>query len=83
VNGWEGDDRLFGDGGRNTLSGNGGADLLVGRGGDDQLVGGFGGDTLDGGAGTDVAVMDGSRSDFSITTQTVTDANGVTREATL
>ncbi|MBL4645600.1 MAG: hypothetical protein JKY99_03985, partial [Rhizobiales bacterium] len=50
-------DTLSGDGGDNTLSGGAGDDILAGRGG---------ADTLHGGSGTDVAVFDGTLSEFEV-----------------
>ncbi|TQV78586.1 calcium-binding protein [Denitrobaculum tricleocarpae] len=67
------DDLLTGDGNSNTLIGGAGADTLTGGAGDDDLRGGD---------GDDVAVFDGNRTDFTITTDaamgtiTVTDNVG-------
>ncbi|MEQ6250320.1 hypothetical protein ABMC89_15600 [Sulfitobacter sp. HNIBRBA3233] len=60
------DDRLSGDGGRNTLIGLAGDDFLYGDGGIDLLKGGAGNDTIDGGAGSDYALFDGARAEYAM-----------------
>ena len=55
VEGGSGDDRLLGDGNRNSLIGRPGRDRLVGRGGDDTLHPGPGGDRILCGPGDDTA----------------------------
>ncbi len=51
----------------NVLTGGAGANLLSGAGGNDTLIGGLGKDTLDGGTGDDTAVLQGNRSDYTVT----------------
>ncbi|MCE0506588.1 hypothetical protein LR948_14560, partial [Roseivivax sp. GX 12232] len=52
------DDFLFGDAGNNVIEGGSGNDFLQGLAGDD---------TIHGGAGIDRALLDGPRSDYSVT----------------
>jgi Ca2+-binding RTX toxin-like protein len=63
LNGQEGDD---------TLIGGGGDDWLYGGKGNDVLTGGTGNDFLTGDGGTDTAVFSGNRSDYLVTTESVT-----------
>jgi len=49
------------------IVGSGVANVLRGEGGADTLVGGAGNDTINGGGGVDVAVYDGARSDYTVT----------------
>ncbi len=56
-----GDDRLIGNGKRNTLDGGGGNDALFGKGGKDELHGGTGKDRLKGNAGNDRLYGDGGK----------------------
>ena len=53
LNGYEGNDYLFGSNLKDTLNGGEGHDSLYGSGGDDILNGGNGKDSLNGGTGTD------------------------------
>ncbi|MCY2983755.1 MAG: Ig-like domain-containing protein, partial [Planctomycetota bacterium] len=55
LNGGDGNDQLFGNGGSDTLNGGTGNDQLFGSTGNDLLNGGAGSDLLDGGTGTDTA----------------------------
>lgn len=56
LNGTNGRDLMFGQGGNDTLNGGAGNDLLHGGDGNDTLLGGEGNDQLYGGAGNDVLV---------------------------
>ncbi|WP_274609266.1 beta strand repeat-containing protein [Mesorhizobium sp. L-8-3] len=90
IRGSEFGDAIRGDAGANDFRGEGGNDLLDGRDGDDLLRGGAGDDILAGGGGfdfiaggegMDVLVLQGSSTDYSITsngdgTYTVTDHGG-------
>lgn len=58
------DDRLVGDGGRNSLFGFGGKDRLEGRGNSDSMFGGGGNDRLTGGRGDDVLTGGGNTDRF-------------------
>ncbi|WP_119978860.1 type I secretion C-terminal target domain-containing protein, partial [Shewanella algidipiscicola] len=53
INGGEGNDTLFGQGGDDELNGGSGNDLLFGGTGNDELIGGAGEDVLIGGLGDD------------------------------
>ena len=80
-----GDDFVYGGGGNDQIAGYNGDDALLGEDGDDELsgengsdilLGGSGNDTLDGGsndAGIDVAMFNGSSTDYTVTEA---DANG-------
>jgi Ca2+-binding RTX toxin-like protein len=73
-----GNDTLYGGEGRDTLGGlsgddiaygGTGDDILFGGSGHDTLVGGDGNDALNGGFGIDIAVFNGTRADYTFTTQ--------------
>jgi Ca2+-binding RTX toxin-like protein len=57
LQGGQGNDLLFGNGGDDTLQGGPGNDLLMGGAGDDRLTGGPNGDILSGGAGNDTFIF--------------------------
>ena len=65
VRGSMNDDKLTGDGGKNTLYGNMGDDMLMGGAGNDMLRGGKGDDELDGGDGNDT--LRGDKGDDTLT----------------
>jgi len=58
----------------------GGGDTILAGGGDDVLIGGSGGNSLNGGSGTDVSVVNGARSEYTITEQS--GGHRVTKTAT-
>jgi VCBS repeat-containing protein len=66
--GGAGSDFILGGGGNDLIFGGAGNDLLSGGEGADVMAGGAGSDQLFGGSGTDVAVFDGNRSDYRMTT---------------
>ncbi|WP_420471014.1 hypothetical protein [Brevundimonas sp. FT23042] len=63
-----GHDVLRGMDGNDRLEGRLGNDLLVGGAGNDALTGGAGNNSLEGGDGIDIAVFEGARSTFTIST---------------
>ena len=67
LTGSAGNNKLVGDLGNDLLSGGAGNDILLGGAGDDVLNGGSGSDTIAGGAGLDMAVFEGTWSDYDIT----------------
>ncbi len=82
VNGTAGNDVILGGSGvdqinaglgNDTIYGGAGADILNGEGSDDLFMDIGGNDQVDGGDGADVAVLDGARAGYSIST-----VNGVT-----
>lgn len=76
LDGDEGNDQIFGENGNDTLygligddtlAGGAGDDVLAGEAGNDTLTGGLGNDGLNGGNGYDIAVLDGSATDYQVT----------------
>ncbi len=75
--GYSNNDVLYGEQGDDYLNGGSEDDQLYGGIGDDYLIGGSGNDQLNGGAGNDVAVYQGTRAQYQVTSTggvyTVTD----------
>ena len=65
-------DNAIGGSGNDTLIGNAIANTLYGGSGNDIITGGGGNDSIIGGAGTDTAVFSGSRANYTIAYDTVT-----------
>ena len=67
IHGGGGNDTVGSKGGDDQLYGDAGDDIVFGGAGNDILSGGSGSDRLNGGTGFDVALLEGKRSDYSIT----------------
>jgi Ca2+-binding RTX toxin-like protein len=68
ISGGAGNDFADGGTGNDTINGGDGDDRITSYIGSDTLTGGAGNDSLDGGEGIDTAVYDGSRNDYTVTT---------------
>ncbi len=58
IEGWGGDDSIFGGAGRDEIYGGDGLDTVIGGAGDDRISGGAGDDFADGGDGIDTYVVE-------------------------
>ena len=64
----DGDDRIFGGAGADSIDGGAGNDDLYGNDGDDIIRSGTGDNRVDGGDGSDTLYLDGTQSQYSIST---------------
>ncbi len=69
VSGGDGNDYIAGNDGNDVLLGGAGNDTLLGGAGDDTLSGGAGNDLINGGDGNDQLLLQGTATDYQLTSQ--------------